>query len=84
MLAALQEEDILIITADHGCDPTTVSTDHSREYTPLLAFGKAVKPGTALGTRSTFGDIGATVAEWLGIAADLEGASFLAELGGGL
>lgn len=84
MLAAMQEEDILIITADHGCDPTTVSTDHSREYTPLLAFGKAVKPGTALGTRSTFGDIGATVAEWLGIAADLEGASFLAELGGGL
>ncbi len=83
VLAAMQEEDILIITADHGCDPTTASTDHSREYTPLLAVGKAVKPGTALGTRSTFGDIGATVAEWLGIAAELEGASFLAELGGG-
>jgi phosphopentomutase len=80
MLAAMRGEDLLIITADHGCDPTTTSTDHSREYTPLLVAGKAVKPGTDLGTRSTFGDIGATVADWLGVAADLEGTSFLSKL----
>ena len=82
ILAAMREEDLLIITADHGCDPTTASTDHSREYTPLLVAGHAVKPGTDLGTRSTFGDIGATVAQWLGVAAVLEGASFLGKLTG--
>jgi phosphopentomutase len=55
--------DLIILTADHGCDPTTASTDHSREYTPLLVFGPGVKPGVDLGTRSTLADIGQTVAE---------------------
>jgi len=65
-LGKLKEEDILIITADHGCDPGyTVSTDHTREHTPVLIYGPAVNPGN-LGTRDTFADISATVLEWLG------------------
>lgn len=59
----LQSGDLLIVTADHGCDPTTPSTDHSREYTPLLAYGERVKPAVCLNTRSTLADIGQTVAE---------------------
>jgi phosphopentomutase len=59
----LRERDLVILTADHGCDPTTPSTDHSREYTPLLVFGPQVKPGVNLGTRATLSDIGQTVAE---------------------
>jgi phosphopentomutase len=61
--AALRPGDLVILTADHGCDPTTPSTDHSREYTPLLVFGPKVKPGVNLGTRATLSDIGQTVAE---------------------
>lgn len=61
--AAMREEDLLIITADHGNDPTTPSTDHSREYVPLLVYGKRVKAGVDLGTRKTFADIGQTIAE---------------------
>jgi phosphopentomutase len=56
-------EDLLIITADHGCDPTTVSTDHSREYVPLLIAGEQVIKGTQLGIRETFADLGATVTD---------------------
>jgi phosphopentomutase len=59
----LADDDLLILTADHGCDPTTPSTDHSREYTPLLAYGPHVHAGTNLGTRGSLADIGATVAE---------------------
>jgi phosphopentomutase len=59
----LQSGDLLIVTADHGCDPTTPSTDHSREYTPLLAYGAKVRPAVALNTRMTLADIGQTVAE---------------------
>ena len=59
----LQKEDLLILTADHGCDPTTPSTDHSREYTPLLVYGNGVRPGVDLGTRATLADIGQSVAE---------------------
>ncbi len=77
ILAAMLPDDLLIITGDHGCDPTTPSTDHSREYTPLLVAGRAVKDGADLGTRSTFGDIAATVADWLGVTGELEGVSFL-------
>ncbi|NMA68490.1 MAG: phosphopentomutase [Desulfitobacterium sp.] len=73
----LEEEDILILTADHGCDPTTVSTDHSREYVPLLICGKKVQEGVNLGTRSSFADLGATIAEYLGTEPLEHGESFL-------
>jgi phosphopentomutase len=62
----LKEGDLVIITADHGCDPTTPSTDHSREYTPLLAYGPGTRVGVPLGTRSTLADIGQTVAQNFG------------------
>ncbi len=80
IMAVMKDEDILIITADHGCDPTTESTDHSREYTPLFVYGKPVKAGANLHTRESFSDIAATVAEYLGIEADIEGKSFLKEI----
>lgn len=76
ILKQLKEDDLLILTADHGCDPTTPSTDHSREYVPLLVHGKQVKKGVNLGTRSTFADIAATIAEFLDIKADIRGTSF--------
>ncbi len=63
IIDALKDTDLLIITADHGCDPTTASTDHSREYVPLLVYGNAVKGGTNLGVRSTFADVAATLAD---------------------
>lgn len=67
LLEAMGEADLLIITADHGCDPTTPSTDHSREYVPLLVCGKAVRAGVNLGTRETFADVAATVADVFGL-----------------
>jgi len=77
MISRLRDEDILMITADHGCDPGyTVSTDHSREYTPLLVYGKSIKPGN-LGTRETFADIGATVLHYLGVSGEIAGTSVL-------
>lgn len=76
LIAALRQDDLLFITADHGNDPTTPSTDHARECVPVLALGPQVVPGP-LGTRSTFADLGATVAEWLGIAFRGRGTSFL-------
>ena len=76
----MTEEDILILTADHGCDPTTASTDHSREYIPILVYGKSVKPGANLGVRRTFSDIGKTVLEYLGVPNDLYGESFWSEI----
>ena len=79
LLASLREDDLLFITADHGNDPTTASTDHARECVPLLALGPAVRPGS-LGRRSTFSDLGATVAEWLGSDFRGRGTSFLAQL----
>ena len=63
----LKEEDLLIVTADHGCDPSTPSTDHSREYVPAIFYGKNFKGGVNLGTRSSFSDISATVLEYLGV-----------------
>lgn len=83
ILAAMGPGDLLLITGDHGCDPTTASTDHSREYTPLLVTGRMVNRGTNLGTRGSFGDIAATIADWLDVPAELEGVSFLKQLGGG-
>ncbi len=76
-LPTLGVDDLLLITADHGCDPSTPSTDHSREYTPLLIWGPSVAPRNA-GTRGSFADISATVLDWLGVAADgLAGESLL-------
>jgi phosphopentomutase len=75
MLDALREDDLLFITADHGNDPTTASTDHARECVPLLVLGPAVRP-VSLGTLSTFSDLGATVADWLGITFRGRGRSF--------
>jgi phosphopentomutase len=79
LLASLHEDDLLFITADHGNDPTTASTDHARECVPLLALGPRVR-AVDLGTRSTFSDLGATVAEWLGVAFRGRGTSFLTQL----
>lgn len=78
-LAQMGEEDLLLITADHGCDPADDSTDHTREYIPLLAAGAQVKP-VNLGTRSCFADIAATVTEILGVPYSCPGTSFAAEI----
>jgi phosphopentomutase len=75
----LKEDDLLFITADHGNDPTTPSTDHARERVPLLAGGMRVVP-CDLGERETFSDLGATVAEWFGLPFRGRGKSFLSEL----
>ena len=76
----LREDDLVMITADHGCDPAyRASTDHTREYVPLLALGKAVKP-VNLGTRASFADIAATVTELLGVSYDTPGQSFAKEI----
>ncbi len=79
LLSAARQEDLIIFTADHGNDPTTPSTDHSREVVPLLAYGPSVSP-VPLGQRSSFADIGQTVAEFLGVAPVAAGVSFLSEV----
>ena len=77
----MREDDLLIITADHGCDPSTPSTDHSREYVPMLVYGSNVKGGVDLGTRDSFADISATVLDYLGVdQKDTKGKSFLKEV----
>ena len=79
-METLGEDDLVMITADHGCDPAyTATTDHTREYVPLLALGKGVKPGN-LGTRQTFADIAATVADLLNVELDTPGVSFAKEI----
>ena len=77
----LRPDDLLVVTADHGNDPTTPSTDHSREYVPLLALGARVAPGRDLGTRATYADLGQTLAENFGVGPLAHGTSFLDELG---
>lgn len=77
IMANMRDEDILMITADHGCDPSTPSTDHSREYTPLVMYGKNIPSGKDFGTRSTFSDIGATVLNYFGIEKKIAGESLL-------
>lgn len=79
LLAALDAGDLLLLTADHGCDPTTPSTDHNREYVPLLAQGARARAGVNLGTRSSLADIGQTVAENFGVCLPA-GESFLAAI----
>ena len=77
LLPLLQEDDVLMITADHGCDPASPSTDHSREYVPLLIWGHPVPPGLAKGTRTTFADAGATAAALLGVESRTDGEPLL-------
>ena len=76
LVAGLREEDLLIITADHGCDPGTPSTDHSREHVPVVIIGENVKPG-CLGTRYSFADTGKTILEYLGVEGEIAGESYL-------
>jgi phosphopentomutase len=78
LIGLLREEDLMILTADHGNDPTTESTDHSREAVPILAVGPRVRP-VSIGVRSTFADVGATVAEYFGVTVGA-GESFLQEI----
>ncbi|HWI20145.1 MAG TPA: phosphopentomutase [Vicinamibacterales bacterium] len=80
IVSRLRPDDLLIVTADHGNDPTTPSTDHSREHVPLLAYGQRVKAGVDLGTRSTFADLGQTLAENFGVGELANGTSFLREI----
>jgi phosphopentomutase len=80
LLPRLRDSDLLFVTADHGNDPTTPSTDHSREYVPVLVYGAAVGSGIDLGTRSTFADLGQTVADVFGIRPLAAGTSFLGQI----
>lgn len=76
MMAKMRDDDVVLITADHGCDPGFPGTDHSREHTPMLLYGKSVKPGVSIGTRGSFADIAATVLDMFGIPETLDGESF--------
>lgn len=80
ILDQMKDSDILFITADHGCDPTTPSTDHSREYVPFLAYGSSLKKNVNLGTRKTFADMGQTIAEIFKLEPIRNGESFLEEI----
>jgi phosphopentomutase len=80
LLPTLRDRDVLIITADHGNDPTTPSTDHAREHVPVFLVGKSVRPGTDLGVRPTFADLGQTVAEIFGVGPLANGTSFLRDI----
>lgn len=80
IMKAMKAEDVLFITADHGCDPTAHGTDHTREYVPFIAYGKDIKSNVNLGTRKTFADIGQTVAEILGTEKVDNGESFLSRI----
>ena len=80
LLGRLRDSDLLVVTADHGNDPTTRSTDHSREYVPLVATGARVRKGADLGTRRTFADLGQTLAEVFGVGRLAHGTSFLHEI----
>ncbi len=80
LLPRLRERDLLVITADHGNDPTTPSTDHAREYVPVFLVGKRVRPGTDIGVRPTFADLGQTIAEIFGVGPLANGTSFLRDI----
>jgi phosphopentomutase len=82
IMASLRPDELCLVTADHGNDPTTPGTDHTREYTPLLATGPRVRAGADVGTRATFADAGATLAELLGVGPLAAGTSFLKEIRG--
>jgi len=79
-LPMLGENDVVMLTADHGCDPAyTATTDHTREYVPLLVLGKSIMP-VNLGTRESFADISATIAELFGVCLDTQGKSFARDI----
>jgi phosphopentomutase len=80
VLDELHDQDLLVVTADHGNDPSTPSTDHSREYVPLLVVGPRVRPGVDLGTRASFADVGQTIAENFGVGPLSHGTSFLEDI----
>jgi phosphopentomutase len=80
LLPRLGDRDLLIITADHGNDPTTPSTDHAREHVPVFLVGSRIQPGTDIGTRSTFADLGQTIAEIFGVGPLAHGTSFLRDI----
>ena len=80
LASRLRGDEMAWVTADHGNDPTTPGTDHTREYTPLIVAGREVRAGADLGTRATFADVGATLAELFSVARPRAGTSFLAEL----
>ena len=80
MTAKMRDTDIVMITADHGCDPGFKGTDHSREYVPFLAYGKDIKAGVNLGTRSTFADIAATIQDIFEVEQKTAGNSFKMEI----
>jgi phosphopentomutase len=80
LLPALEPNDLLVVTADHGNDPTTPSTDHSREYVPVLIAGRSVARGVDVGTRATFADLGQTIADLFGAGPLPNGTSFLGEI----
>jgi phosphopentomutase len=80
LLPRLRADDLLILTADHGNDPTTPSTDHSREAVPVLAYGARVRPGADLGVRTSFADLGQTLADVFGVGPLANGRSFLGEI----
>lgn len=80
IMKGLRDDDLLMITADHGCDPSTPSTDHSREYIPWVITGKQVRAGTNVGTRPTFADIGATILDYFGVESRITGTSDLKEI----
>ena len=80
ILPRLRDRDLLIVTADHGNDPTTPSTDHAREYVPVFLVGKSVRPATDGGTRSTFADLGQTIADLFGVGPLANGTSFLKQI----
>ncbi|MEW6244687.1 MAG: phosphopentomutase [Bacillota bacterium] len=77
LLERMNHDDLLLVTADHGCDPTHPGTDHTREYVPLLAAGSSVMPGTDVGTRESGADLGASVCHYLGVPWEGPGTSFL-------
>ena len=76
----MRPDDVLIITADHGCDPSTPGTDHSREYIPIIVCGDEIKAGVNIGTHPTFADISASVLDCFGLPALKSGESFLREV----
>jgi phosphopentomutase len=80
VLPQLRQDDLLVVTADHGNDPTTPSTDHSREYVPLLVTGQRIQPGVDVGTRRTFADLGQSLSDVFGTGRLAHGSSFLAEI----
>lgn len=80
LVEGLRADDLLLITADHGCDPSTPSTDHSREHVAVVAIGERVKAGENLGTRTSFADTGATILEYLGVQGEIAGKSYLKEI----